>query len=202
MVKFLKISEGSEANIYLQNILGTNIIIKYRRKKNYLIKEIDEDLRKHRTKKEAKIMSLAYSSGVDCPIPLIVSDYSIYMNYIKGNNLNKVLDKIKDVKFMQIGKLLYTLHKAGIVHNDFTPANIILKGTKFYLIDFGLAELSSNAEERAIDLLLMKRSINKRQYSHFIKGYSESNPFSKEVNDRLAIIEKRGRYQDRSLSLK
>lgn len=202
MVKLLKLSEGSEADIYIQKILGVEMIIKYRRKKPYLITDIDEDLRKHRTKKEAKMMSLAHSNGVNCPIPMVISNYSIYMNYIKGSSLNKVLDKIKDSEFFEVGKLLFLLHKAGIVHNDFTPANVILEGEQFWLIDFGLAELSSNAEERAIDLLLMKRSVNKKQYLYFAKGYSESNPFSEEVNNRLALIERRGRYQDRSLNMK
>lgn len=203
MVKLTKISEGSEADIYKYNLFGLDCIIKYRRKKNYLIDNIDEMLRLKRTKKEAKIIIHANNNKIRVPSVLLVGKYSIYMEYINGISLNQMgSDKFNKKMFFNIGELLKKIHSNGIVHNDFTIANLILYKNLIYVIDFGLSEFSTADEERAIDLLLMKNSINKNFYDEFIKGYKKSNTFFKQVFSKLENIEKRGRYQIRTLETK
>ncbi|MEM3247482.1 MAG: hypothetical protein QXD17_01185, partial [Candidatus Micrarchaeaceae archaeon] len=66
-------------------------------------------------------------------------------------------------------------------------------------IDFGLAEQTSSAEEKAIDLLLMKRAVDKTQYTTLERAYARLALNSKATIERLHEIEKRGRYQSRTL---
>ena len=71
----------------------------------------------------------------------------------------------------EIGRTLALLHDAGVVHGDFTTANLMIKEKCLYVIDFGLSEITESTEGRAIDLLLIKRSIGKRDYSRLEKSY-------------------------------
>jgi len=98
------------------------------------------------------------------------------------------------------GEQLALLHNAGITHGDFTPANLISNGREIYLIDFGLAEPTSSSEERALDVLLMKRQMSRERYSDFARAYSKAAKSSGETLRRLAEIEERGRYQIRTLN--
>ena len=59
------IAQGAEAKIFLSD----NIITKNRIKKSYRIPEIDNKIRKSRTKKEIKLLSKA-SKIINCPVPL------------------------------------------------------------------------------------------------------------------------------------
>jgi Kae1-associated kinase Bud32 len=96
--------------------------------------------------------------------------------------------------------MLARMHNAGIVHGDFTPANIMLCGGVPYVIDFGLAADVGSTEEKAIDLLLMKRSLPKKEYLIFEKSYAREGTGSRATLERLAEVEKRGRYQVRTLA--
>ena len=96
--------------------------------------------------------------------------------------------------------MLGRLHDSGIAHGDYTPANIIVGKDGPHVIDFGLSELTYSVEEDALDVLLMKRSIAKTSYLGFIEGYRRSNPKAVEVLKRLVVVERRGRYQTRTLS--
>jgi Kae1-associated kinase Bud32 len=192
------ISEGAESRIYPTEIFGIDAIAKVRGPKAYRVPLLDVSIRSTRTKKEAKIMALALSHGVRVPRLLGVSDYSIYMEKIHGNLMKDA--KISGKQAEMAGTLLATLHNAGIVHGDFTPANILIgEDGKLYLIDFGLSEISHGAEGRALDLLLIKRQMGVRLYTKFVKNYSQGVPSAREIIKRLAEIEKRGRYQTRTL---
>lgn len=97
---------------------------------------------------------------------------------------------------MQLG----LMHNGDISHGDFTPANVIKNKENYFVIDFGLSELSNSIEEKSIDLLLMKRSISQADYLKFSKGYAKSSKNAKAIFKRLGDIEKRGRYQTRTIS--
>ncbi|MDE1859836.1 MAG: Kae1-associated serine/threonine protein kinase, partial [Candidatus Micrarchaeota archaeon] len=98
------------------------------------------------------------------------------------------------------GKLLAKLHNIDIAHGDFTPANLISSGNKLYLIDFGLSESTNSIEEKALDLLLMRRHMHASLYRSFIDNYAKAAKQGREITARLAKIEERGRYQTRTLS--
>jgi TP53 regulating kinase-like protein len=77
------------------------------------------------------------------------------------------------------------------------------ESNKIYLLDFGLAEYSTNVESRGVDLHLIHRVL---QSTHFkileecfaaiLEGYTQVLGKEKvnQVIQRLTEIEKRGRY--------
>ncbi|MGC8648589.1 MAG: KEOPS complex kinase/ATPase Bud32 [Candidatus Micrarchaeia archaeon] len=205
-----KISEGAESIIYEGRLIGNSIIVKYRENKRYRVKDLDELVRKQRTKIEAKIQAFLYQEGLNVPPIAIVGKYWIAMGYIEGDNLGKTIVDLKNAgedgnilveAMKKAGEQLGLIHLHGIVHGDFTPANILIdKRGKIWVIDFGLAEFSKSEEERALDLLLMKRSVSRKQYDIFEKSYAKMlGNEAKEVIARMHKIERRGRYQTRTL---
>ena len=191
-----KIGEGAEAIIYLETVYGKEIVIKSRKPKDYRIKELDNRIRRQRTKKEAKLMKKASNSGINAPKVIAVGQTVILMDKIDGKLFKDIA--ITKLHARAFGDILAKLHNSGIVHGDFTPANLMYDGEKIYLIDFGLSESTTSNEEKALDILLMKRQLASTIYNHFIKSYSASRS-SKETLTRLAEIEERGRYQSRTL---
>ena len=196
------VNEGAEAKIYETRVFGKSILVKVRQPKAYRVKELDTSIRVSRTRKEAHAMLLAKSKGAKVPAVLAYGKYEIYMEKAEGILLRDILSNADKHVFEQAGRELGKLHNAGIAHGDFTPANILVKGgknSKIIIIDFGLSTFTSSEEEQALDVLLMKRSIGKDQFSSFLAGYS-SYAKSGIVLSKLAEIEKRGRYQSRTLS--
>ena len=198
----VKMSEGAEAFVYASRILGLDAVVKSRVRKGYRIKNLDERIRIMRTKKEARALSIASNAGACVPAVLLVDKYDICMERIKGRNLNLLLksrdryDKI----FYRLGVYAGVLHNAGIAHGDYTPANVMVDTEgKPWIIDFGLSEMTNSFEEDALDLLLMKRSASQSQFKSFIDGYKKESWNSTEIIKRLAGIERRGRYQTRTL---
>lgn len=198
-----KIGEGAEAKIYLTSIFGNILLVKVRFRKKYRERALDESLRRSRTKQEAHAMIIARRAGVSVPVVVAFDKFSIYMQRLEGRLLREVLSdtnaNLPYAVFVELGRELAKMHNANIAHGDFTPANIILNNNSHaFIIDFGLSEITSSIEAKALDLLLMKRSITSEQYSAFLQGYAAYSK-SKEVLARLNEIEKRGRYQTRTL---
>jgi len=48
--------------------------------------------------------------------------------------------------FYQLGRGYIDLYKAGIIHEDIKPSNIIIKGQIYKYCDFGVSELTSNVK--------------------------------------------------------
>jgi len=201
------IKRGAEAILFLEN----DSLVKERVKKSYRISQIDLELRKDRTRKEAKLMSEARRCGIE--IPKIISvdekDCKIIMDFIDGKRLKEFLNETTDGKREEIaeklGKNVGLLHKNGIVHGDLTTSNMILKDNKIFFIDFGLGGFSKRTEDLATDLSVLKEAFKSTHFKHlnllwqsFIKGYKQTNDKSKEVLESLDEIEKRGRYVKRN----
>lgn len=195
------LQQGAEAILYLDG----NKVIKDRIKKNYRLKEIDEKLRKFRTKREAKILEKA-DINVPKVLKLDLDNKKIEMEFIKGKLLKDCLDDLKNRNEVckQIGEEIAKLHNQDIIHGDITTSNLILKDDKVYFIDFGLGFFSNKFEDKAVDLHLLKQALESKHYKHFkesfenvLKGYKKSKDY-KEVLDRLEKVEKRGRYKGKN----
>lgn len=195
-----KIAEGAEAIIYATDVLGIPAVVKERMSKSYRQQTLDEKIRSERTRSEARILSRASNSGAAVPRVLMVSKYAIYTERLPGDTLNrKRLSESERMRALKrAGSQLALIHNAGITHGDYTTANILVGDSKVWVIDFGLGEMTSSVESRALDVLLMKRSISKEEYKVFEKAYS-AGVAGREVLKRVAEIEKRGRYQARTL---
>ena len=198
--------EGAEAKVYPVTLIGIEGIIKDRIKKDYRAEQLDKTIRSQRTRKEARIIAIASEKGLRVPSVLWVGETKMAMTRINGIQLSELLnarmdDATKRSVFRQAGELLSGLHRANLTHGDYTPANLMVDsdGT-VWAIDFGLADTDPSAEGRALDVLLMKRSVGKNEFAEFVNGYSAgSGALGKETLARLREIELRGRYQTRSM---
>ncbi len=194
------LARGAEAVI----IKNKDNVIKHRIEKGYRIPQLDEKLRKLRTRQEARLLEKV-SSIISVP-KIIRSDESakeLIIEYIKGKKLSQHLDKLKNKNQIakRIGKSIAKLHDNNIIHGDLTTSNLILKSNKVYFIDFGLGFHSERAEDKATDLHLIKEALQAKHPKHFsslyknvIKGYKSSKNF-KETLKRLEKVELRGRYK-------
>jgi TP53 regulating kinase and related kinases len=189
------ISRGAEAEIYLDK----DKIIKKRIAKSYRIKELDSQLRKFRTKREAKIIQ-KLPKEIPHPELLNVNDTSmtIEMSLVKGEKVRDILDKNVSL-CVDIGKKIALMHNAGIIHGDLTTSNMIYQD-KLHFIDFGLSFFSEKVEDRAVDLHLLKQALESKHYRVFeeafslvMKGYKSESETFKEVKARFDQVELRGR---------
>lgn len=201
MIKLL--SQGAEAKLFFDE--EKKVILKNRVKKNYRIKEIDEKLRKFRTKREYKLLNKCLELGINVPKPLEIDlkEDTFSMEYIKGKRLRDVVNK-ENYKFFsrKIAEIIEKLHENDIIHHDLTTSNFLWDGEKLYLIDFGLSFYSHKIEDKAVDLHLLRRALESK-HSEFYEEFFEEiikfyNPSQKEkILKRLEQIDLRGRYKQK-----
>jgi len=190
-----EIARGAEAVIFEDK----DRIIKQRFRKSYRIAELDEELRKQRTRREAKLL-------IKIPIPhpkLIESDdkEKIVMEKINGEKLREVLDTKPELA-RRVGELVAELHNHNIIHGDLTTSNMILNTKdEIVFIDFGLSFHSDKVEDKAVDIHLFKQALNSKHFKvydqalkEFMEGYKKVNKHS-EILQRLKAVELRGRYK-------
>ena len=191
-----EVARGAEAII--TRIDG--VIDKHRPEKAYRHPELDRQLRKQRTRKEAKILKDLESLRV--PAPRIISaddkEGHIRMTGLEGPKLR---DALEDNLALceRVGKHVATLHDHDIIHGDLTTSNMIVQeGGEVALIDFGLTTHSTRTEDRAVDLHLFKQALESKHHEaaekaweSFLQGYHPKDRDS--VLRRLTIVEQRGR---------
>jgi Kae1-associated kinase Bud32 len=174
-------------------------VVKERIKKDYRIPEIDDRLRKSRTKREAKVINKLNAIGFPAPLLKNFSETSISMEHINGSKLRDVLQKDPARLGREIGRKVGLMHNTWIVHGDLTTSNMILeKEIKF--IDFGLSFFSKKLEDKAVDLHLLRQALESKHYEcwqecfdEVLKGYKETGDSAEEVIERLKKVELRGR---------
>jgi TP53 regulating kinase and related kinases len=191
------IAQGAEAKLFREK----NTLIKDRVKKGYRIEEIDNSLRKRRSKKEAKILEKLSKLGL-CPKLLSYEDNKIIMEYLDGITLRDYITEKNYKNIMkELGKKIALIHNNNIIHGDLTTSNFIWKD-KIYFIDFGLTFESSEVEPKAVDLHLLKQALESKHYKIWedaykivLKNYENESKQGKEIIQRLEQVEKRGRYK-------
>ncbi len=170
---------------------------KKRIKKTYRIDEIDDSIRKTRTRKEPRLLRRVRELGIGTPDILDVSEETctFSMEYLDGPAVYELIDEKPELA-TEAGKIIELMHENNFIHGDLTTSNMIYHEGKICLIDFGLGNVSRKVEDKATDLLLFKKSLNANHSKNFeklwantLKGYT-----NKENLERLEIAEKRGRY--------
>ena len=199
------INRGAEADVYSTMWDKKKAILKIRKTKSYRNSLLDQKIRKQRTSRESQIISQVKSFGISTPLIYFmdINKCSILMQYIdgkivrdlKGNDIVKVCS--------EIGQIVGTMHKNGIMHGDLTTSNFLLDKKKLFLIDFGLASRTEKPDDHAVDLRLFKEILNsahaevmEKSWKNFQKGYSKAvgMKYSKKILNLVAVIESRGRY--------
>ena len=199
------IKKGAEGDIFLTMWNNKKAIIKSRKKKDYRNISLDQRIRKQRTIRESEIISEVKSFGISTPLIYSVDTKkcTIVMQYVAG----KLVNALSDLKLIQnckeIGKIVGTMHKNGVMHGDLTTSNFIISKEKVFVLDFGLAIKTNKPEDHAVDLRLFKEILNsahakitKESWSNFLKGYKTVvglERFNK-VTNLVSVIESRGRY--------
>lgn len=195
------IKQGAEAKLWKDG----DFLVKERIKKNYRIEEIDNRLRKTRTRKEAKLLEKSYNL-IKVPKLYNVDEKSmtITMEFVHGELVKNVFDDLNEKIRMSLcadmGKQIAELHNNNIIHGDLTTSNMILNKDKLFLFDFGLGFESLRVEDKAVDLHLLKQAFESKHYLYseksfngVLKGYSASG--DKNVIERLKKVDGRGRYK-------
>lgn len=193
------LSIGAEATIYAD---GKNIL-KKRQPKMYRVKELDDRLRMHRMRREAKVIETLGKLGVPTP-KLIATDETtatITMQLVEGK---KARDTINGTNYpamaAEIGKNIGIMHKNNIVHGDLTTSNMISRSGKVYFVDFGLSLFSRKDEDKAVDLHLFRQALNSSHheiaqecFEAAMAAYRGANSGWRKVMERLEKVEGRGR---------
>ena len=189
------IAKGAESNILKSSYMDLPAVLKARIVKNYRIPEIDDKIRKSRCKLEAKLLSDAKRGGVRTPVlyDVDLADKSILMEEIDGVMLKEVINKNLAYR---LGCEIAKLHSANIIHGDITTSNIMISDDNIVFLDFGLGRYSDLDEDRAVDLLVLKKSLQSIDFTKAVSYFDEvlrgyDNP---KVSSKIKEIEHRGRY--------
>jgi Kae1-associated kinase Bud32 len=196
------ISQGAEAKIYRDK----DKVVKHRLKKDYRIKEIDNQLRGFRTRREAKILGKLEEYGFVPKVLYNDRKEKLTLEYLDGPKIRDVLDElfVKNKKkclsiCKDMAKKIKLMHDKNIIHGDLTTSNMILLDNKVYFIDFGLSKVSMKVEDKAVDIHLLKQALESKHYKLWEACFKviakEYN--NKEVLSRLEKVEARGRNKNK-----
>lgn len=195
------IYRGAEAEVFRTKFLGIPAIEKRRISKGYRHKELDEKIRAQRTRLEASLLQSAKKVGVRTPALLKVDSAgrTILMEFIAGTKARDLHKAGKE--WLEIGKSIGLLHGNDIIHGDLTTRNIIVahKGNIAF-VDFGLGFYSAKVEDKAFDLLNLKKILfaednaAEKKWEKILQGYKEKFQEAGAVAKRIAEGEARGRY--------
>jgi TP53 regulating kinase-like protein len=206
------VAKGAEADLWLDpDWNGVKALVKRRGEKKYRNPDLDREIRRSRTIREASIIHRAKEAGVPTPVIYQVNPESatIVMEFVDGDRVRDIVDSLEAGErrslFRLIGVMAGRLHGAGIVHGDLTTSNIIRTPDRIVFIDFGLSEVSRETEKRGVDINLMQRMLTSTHFRHtgelfaaFQEGYrSTLGAEAGEALERMEEIARRGRYVER-----
>ena len=199
------IEKGAEGDLFLTVWNKQKAVLKARKEKNYRNSQLDNRIRKQRTRRESEIISEVKSFGISTPLIYFVDtkNCTILMQYITGTLIYDLPKSKLTLICKKIGQVVGTMHKNGVMHGDLTTSNFILSHGKLFVIDFGLAVRTKKSEDHAVDLRLFKEILNsahvsvmKNAWKNFLQGYKTAVGISRfnKVTNLVSVIESRGRY--------
>ncbi|SDJ74714.1 bifunctional N6-L-threonylcarbamoyladenine synthase / protein kinase Bud32 [Halovenus aranensis] len=175
-------------------------IIKRRNPREYRHPTLDEQLRKRRTRQEARLTQAARKAGV--PTPLVrdvdLAKTTLVFQHVGDRDLRAALgtDTVETT-----ARHLARIHQHGFVHGDPTTRNVRVDDASetVFLIDFGLGYHTDAPEDHAMDLHVLAQSLAgttddaNRLTEAATRAYGTVGDAA--VIDQLDEIEGRGRYQ-------
>ncbi|MFB6118225.1 bifunctional N(6)-L-threonylcarbamoyladenine synthase/serine/threonine protein kinase [Halosegnis sp.] len=166
--------------------------------KPYRHPELDERLRAERTRREARLTSLARREGVPTPVVYDVDDQEATLTLERVGTAD-LREQLAGPHVQAVAYHLAACHAAGFVHGDPTPRNVRVGDERTYLIDFGLGYHTDHVEDFAMDLHVFEGALAGTSddadalTATFESAYREAGDVA--VVERLREIEGRGRYQ-------
>lgn len=199
------LAQGAEAKLFRDK----EKVIKERLSKDYRLPQLDDSLRKFRTRREAKVLHKLEEMKFPSPRLHEFCDkrMTITMDFVEGKKVRDVLDNenMKDdyqILAQEIGKKLALMHSKDIIHGDFTTSNIMkeARNGELKVIDFGLSFFSDKVEDKAVDLFLLDRALASKHFQFYpeifeqtLKGYKDTLPEAEAILARFEQVKKRGR---------
>ena len=156
------LGEGGMGRVYLakQTDLGRQVVVKV------MHEHIAKDAKfRERFQRETLLMArFQHPYAVTLYDAALNADDGscIVMEYVKGGNLEKLLEKLKKMSaprvvrlMMQLCEVLQAAHDEGIIHRDLKPANLMLVDPdtpkeRIKVMDFGLAKLIDDGEVQRV----------------------------------------------------
>lgn len=200
------IRRGAEAEIRRDVFMGRSVLVKSRVPKSYRHPALDQSLRAHRTRVEARLLQEARSCGVPTPIIYDIDTVKaeIWMQEIAGPRAKDALltagpEEVRAIS-QEIGRMVARLHSHGMTHGDLTTSNMILRGGKVFFIDLSMGSKAASLEEMGVDLHLLREAFQSAHsdmmyaYDIIAETYASEYGGGKEVLSKVKDIEERGRY--------
>ena len=206
------VSRGAEASLHAVEWLGLPALRKDRETKSYRPKNLDERLKRERTRNEVRLLTEARRLGVRTPIVYDVDllNHRLILEQLPGPTLKELLESAKDnvalveAPVRALGKAIGRLHSGGVSHGDLTSSNILYpEGAEGdpALLDLSMGSRNAGVEERGIDLHLVEEDLKALHpkgdvlFRSFLEGYAKGNPSGQaEVRKRAKEIRGRVRY--------
>ncbi len=199
------LKKGAEADLYMGSWNGAEAVLKVRKAKGYRNALLDAKLRRQRTVRESRALADVKSFGVPAPLVRFVNlgDCSIVMQNIPGTPVHDLPGPRIVELSGEIGRLVGTMHRNGLMHGDLTTSNFVYHEGTVYVLDFGLSQRTSKPEDHAIDLRLIKEILNsahagimERAWRKFLAGYRSAAgaAYYAKITGLVSVIESRGRY--------
>ncbi|MCK9581615.1 MAG: bifunctional N(6)-L-threonylcarbamoyladenine synthase/serine/threonine protein kinase [Methanoregula sp.] len=188
--------QGAEAIVTFRD----GIAEKRRVSKRYRVPALDKRLITERTRAEARLIHTARKAGVPTPVIRDITSDTIIMEQVQGTLLTHDLT---EENLIEAGRMVGKLHAAGIMHGDLTTSNLIVRegDRKCVLIDFGLAQVTQEIEQRGVDIHVLYQTLESTAPDNadalkaaFNEGYAATFPGAGEVIIREHDIVMRGRY--------
>ncbi len=195
------IKRGAEAELFKTAWHGLHAVKKVRIKKAYRDRRLDNRIRATRTKIEAMLLHKAKLLGIRTPtiFKVDLEKNELLVEYIDGIKAKECIEKNISL-CKKIAKDIAMLHNAGLIHGDLTMDNIIVVNKEPVLIDFGLGFYSHKIEDKATDMLNLKKSLLalkpelKKEWNAIMRYYAKHAHKGKEIVKRMQHIESRVRY--------
>ncbi len=204
------LAHGAEAVLSLIRQDNNIYITKIRTPKPYRLPELDNELRAFRTRREAKVLDRLKEISFPAPrlLQLKEKDMQLNIEYIKGKKLKDCIGTSPEAFSWEMGKKVALLHQYNIIHGDLTTSNMIVEADTGQLrfIDFGLSFFSAKPEDKAVDLHLLGRALESTHpalhaqcFGSVLKAYSQAHPGSRQILDRLQVVQARGRNKKKAV---
>lgn len=194
---------GAEAVTRRDAVLGRPAIRKERVAKGYRHPTLDRTLRAARTRAEARLLAQARKAGVRTPLVYAVEDDALVLELLPGIQLKQLLkrDPAKaQGPLVRGGVAIARLHARGLVHGDLTTSNVLVHEDGIALLDFGLAALNAEDEDKGGDLHVLMEALEATHadlpdaFRHVLTGYRMAGG-SEAVERKVEEIVRRGRYR-------